>query len=77
MAAPLAPSGRILRVHACVCVCVCVCVYLGMWALQDHKCHWREFPSWLSSNEPARIHEDVGSIPGLLGGLRIQHCGEL
>ena len=26
MAAPLAPSGRILRVHACVCVCVCVCV---------------------------------------------------
>ena len=25
----------------------------------------REFPSWLSGNEPDRIHEDMGSIPGL------------
>ena len=23
------------------------------------------------------IHEDVGSIPGLLSGLRTQHCSEL
>ena len=26
---------------------------------------------------PTRIHEDVGSIPGLLGGFRIQSCREL
>ena len=25
----------------------------------------------------ARIHEDVGSIPGLLSGLRIRSCHEL
>ena len=26
---------------------------------------------------PTSIHEDVGSIPGLAQGLRIQHCCEL
>ena len=24
-----------------------------------------EFPSWLSGNQPASIHEDASSIPGL------------
>ena len=30
---------------------------------------------WLMN--PSRNHEVVGSIPGLLTGLRIQHCHEL
>ena len=30
---------------------------------------------WLTN--PTRIYEHVGSIPGLLSGLRIWHCCEL
>ena len=35
----------------------------------------REFPLWLSGNEC--IHEDVGSVPPSLSGLRIRRCREL
>ena len=31
----------------------------------DKKDHEREFLLWLSSNEPTRIHESSGLIPGL------------
>ena len=31
----------------------------------------------VAQQNPASIHEHTGSIPGLLNGLRIWHCGEL
>ena len=37
----------------------------------------REFPCGLVEMNPASIHEDTGSIPGLLSELRILHCHEL
>ena len=33
---------------------------------KGHLKSWdREFPLWLSEDNPARIHEDEGSIPGI------------
>ena len=41
------------------------------------KVESQEFPSWLSGNKLASIHEDAGLIPALLSGFRIWHCCEL
>ena len=41
------------------------------------KYHVLEFPLWSMETNMTRIHEDVGSIPGLASGLRKGHCCEL
>ena len=40
------------------------------------KCSWSSYRGSMETN-PTRNHEVVGSIPGLLSGLRIWYCHEL